>query len=62
MTRKHIEFIQSQNIQPQDWEIEGLPTGANTRILSIDSETGDSSEWLAGTMIGWSIPVTSPVI
>ncbi|MEA5464704.1 DUF4437 domain-containing protein [Leptothoe sp. PORK10 BA2] len=44
MARTHIEFIQSQTIQPKSWVVEGLPTGARTRILSIDLETGDSSE------------------
>ncbi len=44
MARKHIEFIQSQDIQPQPWVVEGLPDGAKTRILSIDAETGDSTE------------------
>ncbi len=54
MARMHIEFIQSQAIQPQSWEIKGLPTGASTRILSIDLETGDCSE-LVNWDKGWEI-------
>ncbi|MGB5709517.1 MAG: DUF4437 domain-containing protein, partial [Waterburya sp.] len=44
MPRKHVEFIQSADVVPKPWVVEGLPEVATTRILSIDPETGDSTE------------------
>ena len=49
MARKHIEFSQSANVDQQPWSVKGLSEGAMTRILSIDDETGDSTE-----LVHWS--------
>ena len=49
MARKHVEFIQSQDVEPKPWVVEGLPEVAMTRILSIDPETGDSTELVEWT-------------
>ncbi|NEP00942.1 MAG: DUF4437 domain-containing protein [Symploca sp. SIO2E9] len=49
MPRKHVEFIQSADVEQKPWVVEGLPKGAMTRILSIDPETGDSTELVEWT-------------
>ncbi|NJM74190.1 MAG: DUF4437 domain-containing protein [Scytonema sp. RU_4_4] len=44
MTRKHVEFIQSADVEHKPWVVNGLLKGAQTQILSFDTETGASTE------------------
>jgi hypothetical protein len=49
MARKHIEFIQSADIEQKRWVVDGLLEGHLTRILSFDTETGASTELVEWT-------------
>ncbi|MEH2359953.1 DUF4437 domain-containing protein [Nostoc sp.] len=44
MPRKHVEFIQSADVPQKPWVVDGLLEGAQTRILSFDTENGSSTE------------------
>ena len=49
MARRHVEFIQSADVEQKPWVVEGLPDGAMTCILSIDPEAGAATqlvEWM----------------
>lgn len=43
MLRKHIEFIQSADFTQKAWLVHGLLKGAQTRILSFDTNNGFSN-------------------
>lgn len=49
MARKHIEFIQSADLEPKPWLIDGILEGHLTRVLSFDTETGASTELVEWT-------------
>ena len=49
MVRKHVEFIQSADLEQKPWVVDSLLEGHLTRVLSFDTETGASTELVEWT-------------